>query len=142
MTNETERYSLHHVAVQTRDWEESLRFYRDLMGMRVIAEFGDDQRRLCLLETGGGGHIELYGPSDSSPRERFSGRSDPYVHIAFGTRDTRAALERVRSAGFTVTVEPVELQAGPLRVVIAFFIGPNGETIELIEMIEAEADRS
>ena len=30
----------HHIAVHTRDWEDSLRLYRDVLGMEIVAEFG------------------------------------------------------------------------------------------------------
>ena len=39
---------MHHVAVQTRDWETSLSFYRDVLGMEVIAEFGSPERKIAL----------------------------------------------------------------------------------------------
>jgi catechol 2,3-dioxygenase-like lactoylglutathione lyase family enzyme len=134
--------SLHHVAVQTRDWDASLGFYRDLLGMRVIAEFGDEHRRLCLLETGGGGHIELYGPTASSPSMPAARPSDPFVHIALATNDTRASIEYVRSAGCEVTVEPLEFDAGALQVIIAFFRGPSGETIEFIQVLDDASSAS
>ena len=28
----------HHIAVHTRDWEDSLRLYRDVLGMEIVAE--------------------------------------------------------------------------------------------------------
>jgi catechol 2,3-dioxygenase-like lactoylglutathione lyase family enzyme len=30
----------HHIAVQARNWDASLRLYQDVMGMEIIAEFG------------------------------------------------------------------------------------------------------
>ena len=128
--------SVHHVAVQTRDWEESRAFYRDVLGMRIIADFGEPERKLCLLEAPGGGHIELYGPSETSPRDPGSSRSDPFVHIALGTPDPRASIESMRALGYEITYEPREISIGSLDTVIAFFRGPNGESIEFFEIRE------
>ncbi|MEO7913671.1 MAG: VOC family protein [Roseiflexaceae bacterium] len=55
------------------------------------------------------------------------------THIALATTDTRTATEHVRQAGYTVTVEPKDVQLGPVAATIAFFTGPNGETIEFFQ---------
>lgn len=128
------KYRLHHVAVPTRDWDESLQFYTDVLGMRMVAEFSEPERRLCLLADGSGGHIELYGPSVVSPTSPSTTKGDPFNHIALGTDDTRAAIESVRALGYEVTYEPHALRVGELDTVIAFFKGPNGESIEFFEV--------
>ena len=43
--------------------------------------------------------------------------------------DTLTAIEHVRSAGYNVTVEPKTLNLGAMEVTIAFFDGPQGESI-------------
>ena len=57
----------HHIAVQTRDWDTSLTFYKDVLGMEVIAEFGSPERKIVLLDMGDGSHMELFQPTASSP---------------------------------------------------------------------------
>jgi len=39
----------HHIAVQASDWDGSLRLYRDVLGMPIVAEFGTLERRILLL---------------------------------------------------------------------------------------------
>ena len=36
--------------------------------------------------------------------------------------------------GYPVTVEPKDVQLGPIAATIAFFTGPNGETIEFFQV--------
>ena len=123
----------HHIAVQTRDWEASLRLYEDVLGMEIVARFGSPERKIFLLDTGDGSHIELFEPETGTPAVDAPAANDPVIHFALATTDTRAALEHVRQAGYEVTVEPKDVTLDGLEVTIAFFKGPNGEVIEFFE---------
>jgi glyoxylase I family protein len=121
---------LHHVALQTRDLDTSLRFYRDVLGMEVVIEAGSPERKIVLLDMGDGSCVELFAPTADSPVDGSPAANDPIMHIALTTTDARAAVERVRQAGYEITVEPREGGLGDSRATIAFFRGPNGEVIE------------
>ncbi len=121
---------LHHVSLQTRDLDESLRLYRDVLGMTVVAKGGSPERRIYLLDMGDGSHIELLGPLPDTSRESPAAPA-PIAHLALTTTDIQAALERVRGAGYQVTRELCDVSMGDLRATIAFFKGPDGEAIEL-----------
>ena len=123
----------HHIAVQTRDWNASLKLYRDVLGMELVAEFGGPERKIILLDTGDGSHMELFAPTEASPAPNSESPNDPLMHFALATADTRAAIERVRQEGYEVTVEPKDLSLGGLTVTIAFFLGPSGESIEFFQ---------
>ena len=56
------------------------------------------------------------------------------MHFALTTTDTVAATERVRNAGYSVTGEPRTVQPGSTKWTIAFFDGPNGESIEFVQV--------
>ena len=119
----------HHIAIRAKNWEESLKLYRDVLGMEVIAEFGTPERKIVLLDIGDGSHIELFQPTDNLPEAG----THPYMHFAFATTDTHASIEHVRSAGYEVTVEPKQVSLGNLEVTIAFFKGPSGEELEFFQ---------
>lgn len=123
----------HHIAVQTRDWNESLNFYQEVLGMELIAEFGGPERKIVLLDTGDGSHIELFQPTADSPAAGDASPNDPVTHFALATSDARAATEHVRQAGANITVEPLDVQLGGISATIAFFTGPSGEVIEFFE---------
>lgn len=123
----------HHIAVQTRDWDASLKLYRDVLGMPVVAEFGPPERKILLLDMGDGSYMELFPPTTKTPAPGAAAPNDPVTHFALATTDTKAATEHVRQAGYEITVEPQTLNLGPLTVTIAFFNGPNGESIEFFQ---------
>ena len=123
----------HHIAVQTRDWDASLRLYRDVLGMPIVAEFGSPERKIILLDMGDKSHIELFQPTTNSPKVGSPAANDPVIHFALATTDTRAAMENIRQAGYEITLEPRDVDLGALKATIAFFKGPNGEVIELFQ---------
>ncbi|KAF0219071.1 MAG: lactoylglutathione lyase-like [Geobacteraceae bacterium] len=138
MTMEADNWRLpgggiHHIAVQTHDLEGAVRLYRDVLGMRIVKEGGTPERRITLLDTGDGSHVELISPTGAAPSAATSPAHNPLLHVALTTTDLRRAVERVRSAGYEITVEPKEVQPGPSRTTIAFFKGPSGELVEFIQ---------
>ena len=125
----------HHIAIQTRDMNESFKLYRDVLGMQIVAQFGSPERRVFLLDIGDGSHIELFDPTPDTPKPDAAAANDTVTHFALTTTDTVAAIEHVRAAGYTVTVEPRTVDLGALQVTIAFFNGPNGESIEFFQVL-------
>ena len=123
----------HHIAIQTKDWDASLRLYRDVLGMPVVAEGGTPERRILLLDMGDGCHMELFAPRPGSADSATQAGQGPLTHIALTATDTRQAIEHVRQAGYEITVEPKDIQLGTLQATIAFFNGPNGESIEFFQ---------
>ena len=124
----------HHIAVQSRDWEASLRLYRDVLGMPVVAQFGSPERKVWLLDMGDGSHMELFQPKADTPAPGSPAPNDPVTHFALTATDTRAATEHVRAAGYQITVEPKDVDLGSMKVTISFFLGPNGESIEFFQV--------
>jgi len=124
----------HHIAVQTRNWDESVTFYTDVMGMEKIAQFVSAERRIALFDIGDGSHMELFEPTANSPKAGDEAVNDPVTHIAFTTTDIEAAVERVREAGMVITTEIKTLDIGHLNITIAFFKGPSGEIIEFFQV--------
>ena len=129
-----ENCSIHHVTVQARDWAASLRLYRDVLGMEVVAEFGPPGQKIVLLDVGDGGHIELKAPTADTPQVGSAAANDPLVHVALATSDAPGALEHVRQAGYEITLEPKTVGVGDMKVTVAFFRGPNGEDIEFFQV--------
>ncbi len=124
----------HHISIQTLDLDASIDFYCRVLGMQMRLEFEVNGRRLALLDCGDGSYVELQAPRSDSGALHPADNPAPLVHFALASRDTRAAIERARQAGCTVTVEPREVNlAGQLPAVVAFFTGPNGETVEFFQ---------
>ncbi len=124
---------LHHISIQTRDWEASLRFYRDVLGMELVAEFGSPERPILLLDMGDGSHVELLAPKSDTTIGGNLVPGSPIAHLALAVADTCAAVEHVRQAGYQITTEPRTVALSGMNYTIAFFKGPNGEEIEFFQ---------
>ncbi len=122
---------VHHVAVRTTAYATTIEFYRDLLGMGVVAEWqAADGRQLALLEIGGGSHIEVIGFA-ADAGEVAGGQQHPFMHLAIATTAPDAVWQRAIAAGYASVIEPKDVSLGGIEARIAFFEGPNGEVIEL-----------
>ena len=125
---------LHHVCLKTRDWAATMRFYQDTLGCTVKVAWREAPQRAVMLDAGDGNYIEVF--EDLA----YTGAPNGAVnHYALRTTRIDAVAERVRAAGFKITVEPrdVTIQAtneiGPVPVRIFFCDGPNGESVEFLQ---------
>ena len=123
----------HHVAIRTADWERSLRFWLDGLGFQVAVEWGEAPRRACMLDTGDGNYLEIFerDPLPDGPAETAA-----ILHFCFRTDDVDSAVERARSAGAEITIEPKDIAVfgePKIPVRLAFFKGPDGEICELFQ---------
>lgn len=129
----------HHISIQIHLWDASIHLYRDILGMKVVAQFGSSERPMALLDMGDGSHIELVGSIQETPdsveiiRDEKPASQNPLAHLALATTDTRMAVEHVRQAGYKITVEPRRMDLNGLDVTIAFFKGPNNQEIEFFQ---------
>jgi catechol 2,3-dioxygenase-like lactoylglutathione lyase family enzyme len=147
-----------HLAIGVRDMDASLRFYRDLLGLRVDADQPEDvarrsgppdQRRAVYLRWDDGPHAsfvvldqQLSRPHDNQPLRLF----DVGVHhVAFWVDDLEAIVERARAAGVTVALEPsvgdTKAYGEPPgdKVLTAFLRDPDGNWIQLDQRLTAVA---
>jgi glyoxylase I family protein len=123
----------HHVCVKTRDWDATLRFYRDTLGCTLKIAWREAPQRAVMLDTGDGNYLEVF--EDLA----YSGPTNGAIyHFAFRTEHLDEVAARVRAAGHKITVEPRDVvipstNAGPVPVRIFFCVGPNGESIEFLQ---------
>ena len=124
---------LHHIAVQTSQWERSLFFYEEILGMAAVAEAEIPGRKLVHLDIGDGSYIELSTFSGEYREGEDITSQSPVIHIGLTTSDVNDAVAQVRQAGFEVTVEPKDIESGDINARFAFVRGPNGELIEFYQ---------
>jgi lactoylglutathione lyase len=121
-----------HTMLRVADLERSLKFYTDVLGMRVLRRKDYPEGRFTLAFVGYGDEseeaaLELTHNWDTSNYELGTG----YGHVALEVDDAYAACEQVRERGGKVTRE-----AGPMKYggsVIAFVEDPDGYKIEFIQ---------
>ncbi|MDX9731355.1 MAG: lactoylglutathione lyase [Bdellovibrionales bacterium] len=121
-----------HTMIRVGNLEESIRFYRDVLGMKVIShdEYPEGKFTLVFLSYGTTKQDPCIELTYNWDRDGYS-LGDGFGHIALGTGDIYAACEKIRSAGGKIVREPGPMKHG--ATVIAFVEDPNGYKIELIE---------
>ena len=126
----------HHIALRARDFDRSLRFYTEGLGFRPALTWGEGPTRAALLDLGDGNYLELFAAKPGQiPDEGAPGTGWPFLHLALRSHDVDGVTERVRALGAKVTVEPKSVDLGnpsvPVR--LSFFLGPDGEVLELFQ---------
>ena len=121
-----------HTMIRVNHLEESIRFYTDVLGMKLLSLTDYPEGEFTLAFVG-------FGATKSEPCIELTynyGKhayqlGDAFGHIAFATDDIKKICENVRQAGGKITREPGPMKHG--TTVIAFIEDPNGYKIELIE---------
>ncbi|MGF6634707.1 lactoylglutathione lyase [Paraburkholderia sp. MM5496-R1] len=121
-----------HTMLRVGDLDASIRFYTEVLGMRLLRknDYPDGKFTLAFVgyeDESEGAAIELTYNWDTSKYDLGTG----YGHIALEVDDAYAACEEVKKRGGVVTRE-----AGPMKhgtTVIAFVADPDGYKIELIQ---------
>jgi lactoylglutathione lyase len=121
-----------HTMIRVGDLERSLRFYTDVLGMRLLRrkDYPDGKFTLAFVGYGdesGEAVIELTYNWDVNHYEL----GNAFGHIAIGVEDIRKTCMEIKQRGGKVVREP-----GPMRhgsTVIAFVEDPDGYKLELIE---------
>mgnify|MGYP005997418045 CR=1 FL=1 len=121
-----------HTMIRVNDLEESIKFYQDLFGMKVLRKADYPEGKFSLAFIGYGGEdtntvIELTHNWETSQYDH----GNAYGHIAIEVDDAYKSCEDIKSKGGKVIRE-----AGPMMhgtTVLAFVEDPNGYKIELIQ---------
>lgn len=124
----------HHIAMGVADFDASVRFYTETLGFSPGPAWGSDQERAMMLDAGGGSYLEIFERPDQANSADTQG--GPLLHFALRVDNCAEVLEAVRASGAEITIEmkDVDIPSTPVYPVrIAFFEGPDGETVELFE---------
>jgi lactoylglutathione lyase len=121
-----------HTMLRVGDLERSLRFYTEVLGMRLLRrqEFPDGRFTLAFVGFGPESEqaaLELTHNWDTPSYELGTG----FGHVAIEVPDAAAACAEIKRRGGVVVRE-----AGPMKhgtTVIAFVQDPDGYRIELIQ---------
>ena len=119
----------HHVAIRSYDFDASVRFYTQALGFVEKIRWGEGPKRAIMLDTGDGNYLEIFANGSAEPKPEGA-----IIHFAIRTDNVDAAVERARSAGAEVTIEPkdvlIQSTPQPTPVRLAFCKEPDGEVIE------------
>jgi catechol 2,3-dioxygenase-like lactoylglutathione lyase family enzyme len=122
---------VHHIAVRALDFDKSIAFYTNTLGLTLKNQWMREVGRGALVEITQQSYIEIF----EEPPASFDG-TPVILHLALRTDNVRDLTERIRAAGFAVTVEPFDVtldtSIGPMALTLSFVKGPDGEDIELM----------
>lgn len=118
-----------HTCLNVMDLDRSIIFYRDRLGLKLTRRFEvkENNAEIAFLEDPDGNAVELTHWRD----KKQLAEGDNFDHIAFGVKDMKATIERLRGQGVTIAMEPFTLKGGSHQ--IAFIKDPDGNWLELIE---------
>ena len=121
-----------HTMLRVGDLQRSVRFYTEVLGMKLLRTTDRPEQKYSLAFVG-------YDTEDRTAVleltynygvDRYE-MGGAFGHIAIGVPDVAGACAKVRTAGGKVTREPGPVKGG--NSVIAFVEDPDGYKIEFIE---------
>ena len=126
-----------HAMIRVKNIEESLKFYRELIGLKLISKNSLEDCDLYFLgENENACQIELTYNYETPENGYDNGNC--FGHFAFETENMDEFVQKVKSMGYEFLWEPFGLELkdeqGNISVKnISFLKDPDGNEIEIIE---------
>ena len=127
---------LHHVALRARDFERSVRFYTEGLGLGkpYLWNAPPFVSRAAFIPTGEGGWIEIFATEPDADAPVAGEQQGGMAHLALAYEDPHAAFERAVAAGG----QPIEAPTTrtlhgdpPIEATLGWLLGPDNELIEI-----------
>jgi predicted enzyme related to lactoylglutathione lyase len=95
------------LVVTAEDYDEALRFYRDVLGLPERAAFSSPDGRVTILEAGRA-TLELTDPNHAAfiDEVEVGRRVAGHIRVAFEVDDSALTTDRLEQAGAEVVAEP------------------------------------
>ncbi len=121
-----------HTMIRVGDLEQSIQFYTEVLGMRLLRrnDYPDGQFTLAFVGYGDESEQAVIELTYNWGEEKYD-LGNGFGHIAIGVSDIYATCAEIKKHGGKVTREPGPMKHG--STVIAFVEDPDGYKLELIE---------
>jgi lactoylglutathione lyase len=122
------------LVVTADDYDEALRFYRDVLGLTELAVFSSPGGQVTLLEAGRA-TLELTDPANADfiDEVEVGQRVAGHIRVALQVDDSAAATAALAAAGASVLSEPVRT---PWNSLNARLEAPGGLQLTLFQELE------
>lgn len=122
-----------HTMLRVGNLEESLKFYCELLGMKLLRrkDYPGGEFTLAFVGYGDESDTSVIELTYNWGVEKYE-LGNAYGHIALGVDDIYATCEEIRNQGGKIVREPGPMKHG--STVIAFVEDPDGYKIELIQL--------
>jgi predicted enzyme related to lactoylglutathione lyase len=127
------------VVVEAEDYEQAVRFYRDVLGLREeLAVEGGDGAHVTILDAGRA-TLELSNPAQVKMIDQVEvgRRVAPKVRIAFEVADSAATTDELVDFGAELIAPPTET---PWRSLNSRLAAPAGLQITLFQELDTAAE--
>lgn len=121
-----------HTMIRVTDLENSLKFYIDVLGMKLLRKKDYPEGKFTLAFVGFGeekNHAVIELTYNWETHHYDLGNA--FGHIAIGVDDVYETCERIRKAGGKITREPGPMKHG--QSILAFVEDPDGYKIEILQ---------
>ncbi|NVM36347.1 MAG: VOC family protein [Candidatus Lokiarchaeota archaeon] len=119
------KVSLHHAHLFASNVDDSLKFYREMFGAKVLFDLEMAEARNVMIQIGSS-KINFY---DQSPKDLGRGAIH---HLGIETDDLEALVEHMKSKGFQF-IKKIK-KFGPLKYLMA--AAPDNVLLELFEVVK------
>ncbi|MBC6430074.1 lactoylglutathione lyase [Nostoc sp. HG1] len=122
-----------HTMLRVGNLEESLKFYCELLGMKLLRrkDYPGGEFTLAFVGYGDESDNSVIELTYNWGVEKYE-LGNAYGHIALGVDDIYATCEEIRNQGGKIVREPGPMKHG--STVIAFVEDPDGYKVELIQL--------
>jgi predicted enzyme related to lactoylglutathione lyase len=122
------------LVITAEDFEEALRFYRDVLGLTEVADFSSDEGRVRLLAAGRA-TVEVVDRRQAEfiDRVEVGRRVAGHIRVALEVGDSTAATARLAEAGAEVLAAPTRTPWSSLNSRLR---APDGLQLTLFEELD------
>ncbi len=122
-----------HTMLRVGNLEASLKFYCELLGMRLLRQkdYPGGEFTLAFVGYGDESDHSVIELTHNWGQDKYD-LGNAYGHIALGVDDIYRTCEQIKSQGGKVVREPGPMKHG--STVIAFVEDPDGYKVELIQL--------
>ena len=122
-----------HTMLRVGNLQESLKFYCEVLGMKLLRQkdYPDGKFTLAFVGYGDESDNSVIELTYNWGVEKYN-IGDAYGHIALGVDDIYSTCEEIKKLGGKVVREPGPMKHG--STVIAFVQDPDGYKVELIQL--------
>lgn len=120
-------YTLHHISIYTNNFNETIKFYKDVFKCYPKGFFKKDGKDACMLYLNNDVIFEIFEKDETYAEGSIA-------HIAIACENVDELYEKALACGATPYQEPKDVVLGlekPIFARIAFIMGKANEKIEL-----------
>lgn len=119
-----------HAMIRVKNLDESMKFYQELLELKLLKEMRLDDCTLYFLGNKDGETLIELTYNDETPSEGYN-NGTAFGHFAFSTESFDEFTKKMEKLGYDYLYKPFILESAGLK--IAFLKDPDGNEIEIIE---------